>query len=81
MDIDVENPTRIGQDMFILSKGHAIAALASVYADLGYFGKDILKNSRSIDSILNGHPGPLLPGIHVSTGPLGQGFRRQPVYP
>ena len=33
MDIDVENPTRIGQDMFILSKGHAIAALASVYAD------------------------------------------------
>ena len=30
MDIDVENPTRIGQDMFILSKGHAIAALASV---------------------------------------------------
>ena len=74
MDIDVENPTRIGQDMFILSKGHAIAALASVYADLGYFGKDILKNSRSIDSILNGHPGPLLPGIHVSTGPLGLGL-------
>ena len=48
--------------------------MASFYADLGYFGKDILKNSWSIDSILNGHPGPLLPGIHVSTGPLGQGL-------
>jgi len=74
INIDIENPTKIGQDVFVLSKGHAIAALASIYADLGYFSKNVLKNSRSVDSILNGHPGPLLPGIHVSTGPLGQGL-------
>jgi transketolase len=74
MRIDVENPTRPGQDLFILSKGHAVAALASIYADLGFFGKDVLASSRSTESILNGHPGPLLPGVHVSTGPEGHGL-------
>ena len=34
----------------------------------------VLKNSRSHESILNGHPGPVLPGIHLATGPMGQGF-------
>ena len=74
IDVNVENPTAINQDQFVLSKGHAAATLASIYADLGYFDKEILKNSRSISSILNGHPGPLLPGVHVATGPMGQGM-------
>ena len=73
MNLDIEDPTRIGQDMFVLSKGHAVATMASVYADLGYFDSSLLVNSRSVDSILNGHPGPVLPGVHVATGPLGQG--------
>src|SRR5882757_2599069 len=63
IDIDVEEPTRIGQDTFVLSKGHAVAALASIYAELGYFDRAVLRNSRSHGSILNGHPGPILPGI------------------
>ncbi len=74
MRYSVEEPTKIGQDMFILSKGHAVAALASIYADLGYFDKSLLKNSRSYESILNGHPGPLLAGIHIATGPEGHGL-------
>ena len=74
MNYDVEQPTREGQDMFVLSKGHGIAALASVYADLGYFPESYLKNSRGHDSLLNGHPGPILPGLHTATGPLGQGI-------
>src|SRR5207249_5715896 len=74
IDLDIADPTRPGQDLFTLSKGHAVAALASIYAELGYFDKDTLKNSRSHRSILNGHPGPLLPGIHLATGPMGQGF-------
>jgi transketolase N-terminal domain/subunit len=74
MRLDIANPTRLGQDMFVLSKGHAVAPLASIYADLGYFEKSVLKNSRSEESILNGHPGPILPGVHISTGPLGQGL-------
>lgn len=72
--LDVEDPTRRGQDMFTLSKGHAVAALASIYADLGYFDKSVLKNSRSYESILNGHPGPVLPGVQIATGPMGQGI-------
>jgi transketolase len=74
MDIDVVDPTRRGQDLFTLSKGHAVAALASIYAELGFFDRSVLRNSRSYDSILNGHPGPILPGVHLATGPMGQGF-------
>src|SRR5947209_19675095 len=74
MDIDIADPTRRGQDLFTLSKGHAVAAMAAIYADLGYFAPDILRNSRSYKSILNGHPGPILPGVHIATGPMGQGF-------
>ena len=74
MDIDVDDPTKRGQDLFVLSKGHAVAALASIYAELGYFPGAVLHNSRAYDSILNGHPGPLLPGVHLATGPMGQGL-------
>lgn len=73
INIDVENPTAEGLDQFVLSKGHAVATMASIYADLGFFGHEVLKNSRSFESILNGHPGPIIPGVQVSTGPLGQG--------
>jgi transketolase len=72
--LDIEDPTRRGQDIFTLSKGHAVAALASIYAELGYFDRSTLRNSRSFASILNGHPGPILPGVHIATGPMGQGF-------
>ena len=51
-----------------------MAALASIYAELGYFDRSVLRNSRSYASILNGHPGPVLPGVHVATGPMGQGL-------
>ena len=74
MDIDIADPTRRGQDLFTLSKGHAVAAMAAIYADLGYLGREVLRNSRSYTSILNGHPGPILPGVHIATGPMGQGF-------
>ncbi|MDC7245527.1 MAG: transketolase C-terminal domain-containing protein [Sphaerochaetaceae bacterium] len=74
MDYDVQDPTASDKDLMVLSKGHAVAALASVYADVGYFPSEVLENSRCHDSILNGHPGPILPGVHLATGPLGQGL-------
>ncbi|MDR1538372.1 MAG: transketolase [Clostridiales bacterium] len=74
INFDVEAPTRVGQDLFVLSKGHSLAAMASIYADLGYFDSSVLQGSRGIKSRLNGHPGPILPGVHISTGPLGQGL-------
>ncbi len=74
MKLDITSPTRRGQDMFVLSEGHTLAPMASIFADLGYYDRSVLKNSRSIESILNGHPGPLLPGVQAATGPLGQGL-------
>jgi len=74
LDLNIADPARRGQDMFVLSKGHAVAALASIYAELGYIDRSVLHNSRSDASILNGHPGPLLPGIAIATGPMGQGL-------
>ncbi|MGI6154226.1 MAG: transketolase, partial [Christensenellaceae bacterium] len=71
---DVQNPTKREQDYFVLSKGHATATMTSIYADLGYFSTELLKNTRAYYSIVNGHPGPILPGVHVSTGPLGEGI-------
>ncbi|MDR3138389.1 MAG: hypothetical protein LBT95_01815 [Treponema sp.] len=67
-------PASSDQDVFILSKGHAVAALAAVYAEAGYFSKEHLRNSRGWDSLIRGHPGPIIPGVPVATGPLGQGI-------
>src|SRR5947209_1544 len=72
--LNIEDPTRRGQDVFTLSKGHAVAAMASIYAELGYFDQALLRYSRSHASLLNGHPGPVLPGVHIATGPMGQGI-------
>jgi transketolase len=74
LDLDIADPTRRGQDIFTLSKGHAVATLASIYAEIGYIDRKTLCNSRSYASILNGHPGPILPGIQIATGPMGQGL-------
>ena len=76
MRLDIADPTRRGQDIFTLSKGHAVAAMASIYAELGYFDESMLRGSRSHTSLLNGHPGPILPGVHIATGPMGQGLVR-----
>jgi len=62
------------RDRFVLSKGHASAALYSVLAHLGYFPKEELLTFRALCSRLQGHPSSrLLNGIEVSTGSLGQG--------
>ena len=74
LNLNIKDPTKRGQDIFTLSKGHAVATLASIYMELGYFDKNVLRRSRSYESILNGHPGPILPGIHIATGPMGQGI-------
>ena len=74
VDFDIENPTRPDQDVFVLSKGHAVAAMASVYADLGYISRDALAGSRGFGALVKGHPGPVIPGVNVATGPLGHGM-------
>lgn len=63
------------RDRFVLSKGHASAALYSVLAEFNYFPKEELNSFRKLGSKLQGHPCcTALKGIEVSTGSLGQGL-------
>ena len=63
------------RDRFVLSKGHASAALYSVMAHCGYFSEDDLLTFRKIGSKLQGHPcSNKLNGVEISTGSLGQGL-------
>ena len=70
-----KNPNYNKRDRFILSKGHASAALYSIMAHCGYFKEDELMTFRKLGTKLQGHPSSrLLKGIEVSTGSLGQGL-------
>ena len=69
------NPNYKNRDRFILSKGHASAALYSVLAHCGYFKEEDLMTFRIFGSKLQGHPcSNKLKGIEISTGSLGQGL-------
>ena len=74
MEYYVANPGSLKQDQFVLSKGHAVAALASVFADVGYIAREHLENTRGVGAVVKGHPGPIIPGVPVATGPLGHGI-------
>jgi len=68
----VEDPDR---DRFILSKGHACAALYAVLAERGFFPSDWLERFYSDGGELAGHATHKgVPGIEVSTGSLGHGL-------
>lgn len=63
------------RDRFILSKGHASAALYAVLAESGYFDASILLQHCQNGSALCGHVTKgAVPGIDVSTGSLGHGL-------
>lgn len=70
-----KSPNHDERDRFVLSKGHASAALYAVLAQRGYFSESELMTFRQLHSRLQGHPSNrILPGIEVSTGSLGQGL-------
>ena len=75
MHIDPKDPNNENRDRFVLSKGHASAALYGVLAERGYFDKKELDGFRKLGSILQGHPDMKhIPGVDMSTGSLGQGL-------
>lgn len=62
------------RDRFILSKGHAGAALYAALAEKGFFETEQLKTYYTDGSILSGHVSHKnVPGIEFSTGSLGHG--------
>lgn len=69
-----EEPKWDGRDRFVLSKGHAGAALYIALAECGFFPVKELMTYYQNDSRLSGHVSHMVPGVDVSTGSLGHGL-------
>jgi transketolase len=68
----LDDPER---DRFILSKGHAAAALYTTLAMAGFLEPSQLETFMQPQSQLNGHPARTkLAAVEASTGPLGHGL-------
>ena len=76
MRYNPKNPDWPNRDRFILSAGHGCMLQYSFLYLTGYdCTLDDIKNFRQLNSKTAGHPEHgLMPGIDVTTGPLGQGF-------
>src|SRR3954469_20471198 len=75
LGVDPRNPTDPMRDRFVLSKGHASAALYATLAEAGFFPRDWLSTYMQPLSLLNGHPDRnKVPGVEANTGPLGHGL-------
>lgn len=74
MHFDPRNPNAVEGDRFVLSKGHAAPILYAALAEAGVFPVSRLMTLRQLNSELEGHPTPLIPGVDAATGSLGQGL-------
>jgi len=73
--IDPKQPGAAERDRFVLSKGHACAALYVVLAERGFFPKEWLEDFYQDGARLAGHATHVgVPGVEVSTGSLGHGL-------
>jgi len=74
-NVDPANPKAPGRDRIVLCKGHAAPMLYRVLAGKGFFPEEEMNTLRDLNSRLQGHPCSLsLPGVELSTGPLGTGL-------
>jgi len=71
---DPDQPDAPDRDRFILSKGHACAALYAVLAEIGCFPKSELEEYGQDFSRLMNHASHHVPGVEFSTGSLGHGL-------
>jgi transketolase len=75
MKYDVENPNWEDRDRFILSKGHAGVALASLVCHVGFDDKEKLKTFNLSNSTMGIHlDSNKVKGVDASTGSLGHGL-------
>jgi transketolase len=72
---DPKNPLWDKRDRLVLSNGHICPIQYACLAMSGYFPIEELMTLRKINSRLQGHPHRgSLPGIEVTSGPLGEGL-------
>ena len=62
------------RDRFVLSKGHANAALGPVLAQAGFFEETLLDRFYGYESPFGMHPDIKLAGVEMCTGALGHGL-------
>jgi len=76
LKIDPAKPKDPKRDRFILSKGHAAAAIFQVLAVRGFYSDTLLETYGEDGSIFAEHPPTpnKLPGIEAATGSLGHGL-------
>ena len=75
MNYDSKNPKLDSRDRFILSKGHAGAAVYATLSESGFFDQELLKNHYKNGSKFSGHISHKdIPGVELSTGSLGHGL-------
>jgi transketolase len=74
LKIDPHDPQFPERDHFILSKGHACAALYATLALIGFFPLEELEQFGQNGSRLMTHISHKVPGVEFSTGSLGHGL-------
>lgn len=75
LKIDPGDPLFEIRDRFLLSKGHAAAALYATLSQKGFFPENILEGYCKDGGKLPGHSTKgCVPGVEVSTGSLGHGL-------
>lgn len=73
--VDPVDPGWLDRDRFILSKGHAAAALYATLAERGFFSVEELDSFCRDGSAMVGHVShTAVPGVEFSTGSLGHGL-------
>ncbi|MEV6300076.1 transketolase [Actinoplanes sp. NPDC051861] len=73
--VDPADPRWPDRDRFVMSKGHAGAALYAVLAERGFFDEAVLHRHYQNGSYLSGHVSHVgIPGVEFSTGSLGHGL-------
>lgn len=74
LNVDAAQPEDPERDRFILSKGHAAAALYAVLSEIGFISDNEILTHCGNGSRLMGHASHHLPGVEFSTGSLGHGL-------
>tara|TARA_B100002052_G_scaffold299030_1_gene334837 strand:- start:1070 stop:1921 length:852 start_codon:yes stop_codon:yes gene_type:complete len=74
MNIEKNNLNHPNRDILILSKGHDVPALYSIFAELDFIDKNRLKNHLKTNDNIYWHPNFSIPGVEFHSGSLGHGL-------
>jgi transketolase len=74
MNFDPRKPQWDGQDYLVLSKGHSVAVLYAILADLEFFDRRELSFFGQVGSVLTTRPNPKVPGVFFSGVSHGNGL-------